>query len=49
MSNTAAWDATTRLVHAGDSAAAREGLAVKGANPAVQRASMNSVQVDCAT
>ena len=39
MSNTAAWDATTRLVHAGDSAAAREGLAVKGANPAVQRAS----------
>jgi cystathionine beta-lyase len=39
MSNTAAWDATTRLVHAGDSSAAREGLAVKGANPAVQRAS----------
>jgi cystathionine beta-lyase len=40
MATTAAdWDATTRLVHAGDSAAAREGLAVKGANPAVQRAS----------
>jgi cystathionine beta-lyase len=40
MVNSAAdWDATTRLVHAGDSPAARAGLAVKGANPAIQRAS----------
>jgi cystathionine beta-lyase len=40
MVNSAAdWDAITRLVHAGDSPAARAGLAAKGANPAIQRAS----------
>ena len=35
----AAWAEATRLVHAGDSAEARLGLAARGVNPPVQRAS----------